>query len=107
MSWVSLETMKSANAFAPARIHLGPFGRIDLDDMIDIEENRISLDQDIKVQVLLHCQIGPPVGKGIAFLFGSNIQGLAHSKACLLVPFFSFRLDPGRLPDRLLFCIGP
>ncbi len=53
MSWVSFETMNSEKAFAPSGIDLGPFRRIDLDHMIDVEENGISFDQNVESEVFL------------------------------------------------------
>ena len=53
MSWVSLATMKSAKAFAPAAIDLWPFRRIHLDDMVDVQKDGIPFDQNIQPEIFL------------------------------------------------------
>jgi hypothetical protein len=88
-------------------VHLGPFLRVHFHDMINVEEHGIPFNQNAQLQGFCQGQIGPAIGKRVAFLFGCHVQGLAHAKAGLLIPLLAVVLHPCHFPDTLFLCMSP
>ena len=66
ISWVFRGHHEVGEGLGARGVDLGPLGRVHLDHVIDVQQDRVALDQDVQAEVLLQGQVGAPVGQGVA-----------------------------------------
>src|SRR5262245_45927300 len=86
--------------FATRRIDPWTISGIDLHHRINIQKRFVTFDQNGQIYSISQSQQGATVGNGVGIALVGDVQGRAHSLACLDVPI-AFRLDSRFLPQRL------
>src|SRR5450756_1708286 len=79
-------------------VDLGPLRRVHADHMVDVQEHRVALDEDVEAQLRAVGEERRVIGEGIAALLRRDLQRRPHTLPGLQVPGVARGRDPGRLP---------
>src|SRR6185436_12224598 len=87
-------------------VDLRPLLRVDRNDVVDVQEARISLRQDVEVQGALAGQVGRAISQRVRLLVAGDGQDGAHALTGFEVPRLALRIEANRLPDLELQLFG-